>query len=86
MNICSLGKDSFLIGSSLYCESFDINFAKAKEFFNLDEMNLVKVDIDGHPPIPIGSKQYSGNLLFLAVFRFLNFQGHFEGLNEVFWD
>jgi hypothetical protein len=42
------------------------------------------VYIGGHPPIPTGSKQYSGNLLFLAVFWFLNFWGHFEGLNEVF--
>jgi hypothetical protein len=42
------------------------------------------VDIGGHPPIPTGSKQSSGNLLFLAYFWFLNFRGHFEGLNEVF--
>jgi hypothetical protein len=42
------------------------------------------VDIGGHPPIPTGSKQSSGNLLFLVVFQFLNFGGHFEGLNEVF--
>jgi hypothetical protein len=39
------------------------------------------VDIGGHPPFPTGSKQFSGNLLFLAGF---NFQGHFEGLNEGF--
>jgi hypothetical protein len=42
------------------------------------------VDIDGHPPFPTGSKQFSGNfvnLLFLAGF---NFRGHFEGLNEGF--
>jgi hypothetical protein len=42
------------------------------------------VDVDGHPPIPTESKQSSGNLLFLAVFRFLNFQGYFEGLNDFF--
>jgi hypothetical protein len=48
------------------------------------EGGLIQVDIGGHPPIPTGSKQSSGNLLFLAVFRFLNFWGHFEGLNEVF--
>jgi hypothetical protein len=48
------------------------------------EGGLIQVDIGGHPPIPTGSKQSSGNLLFLAVFRFLNFRGHFEGLNEVF--
>ena len=42
------------------------------------------MDIGGHPPFPIGSKQFSGNfgnLLFLAVF---NFHDHFEGLNEGF--
>jgi hypothetical protein len=48
------------------------------------EGGLIQVDIGGHPPIPTGSKQSSGNLLFLAVFRFLNFWGHFEGLNEGF--
>jgi hypothetical protein len=37
------------------------------------EGGLIQVDIGGHPPIPTGSKQSSGNLLFLAVFRFLNF-------------
>jgi hypothetical protein len=45
---------------------------------------LIQVDIGGHPPIPIGSKQFSsnfGNLLFLAGF---NFRGHFEALNEGF--
>jgi hypothetical protein len=45
---------------------------------------LIQVDIGGHTPIPVGSKQSFGNLLFLLVFRFLNFQGCFEGLNEVF--
>jgi hypothetical protein len=42
------------------------------------------VDIDGHPPFPTSSKQFSGNfgnLLFLVGF---NFQGHFEALNDVF--
>ena len=42
------------------------------------------MDISGHPPIPTGLKQSPGNLLFLVIFRFLNFWGHFEGLNEVF--
>jgi hypothetical protein len=32
---------------------------------------LIQVDIGGHPPFPTGSKQFSGNLLFLAVFNFL---------------
>jgi hypothetical protein len=45
---------------------------------------LNQVYIGGHPPIPIGSKHSSGNLLFLAFFRFLNYWGYFEGLNEVF--
>jgi hypothetical protein len=42
---------------------------------------MIQVDIDGHPPIPIGSKKSFGYLLFLAGFWFLNFWGHFEGLN-----
>jgi hypothetical protein len=48
------------------------------------ERYLIQVDIEGHPPFPNGSKQFSGhfgNLLFLAGF---NFRGHFKGLNEVF--
>jgi hypothetical protein len=49
------------------------------------EGGLIQVDISGHPPIPTGSKQSSGNLLFLVVFWFLNFRGHFEALNEFFW-
>jgi hypothetical protein len=50
---------------------------------------LIQVDIGGHPPFPTGSKQFSGNfgnLLFLAVFRVLNFRSHFEALNDVFWE
>ena len=49
-----------------------------------EEEGFIQVDINGHPPLPTGSKQFSdnfGNLLFLAVF---NFRGHFEGLNEGF--
>jgi hypothetical protein len=42
------------------------------------------VDIGGHTPIPIDPKLPSRNLLFLAVFRFLNLWGHFEVLNEFF--
>jgi hypothetical protein len=45
---------------------------------------MIQVDIDGHPPIPSGPKQFVGNLLFLAVFRVPNFRGHFEGLNDIF--
>jgi hypothetical protein len=47
-------------------------------------IRMIQVDIGGHPPLSTGSKQFSnnfGNLLFLA---FLNFGGHFEGLNEGF--
>jgi hypothetical protein len=47
---------------------------------------LIQVDIGGHPPSPTGPKHVSGNfgnLLFLAVF---NFRGHFEALNDVFWE
>jgi hypothetical protein len=50
------------------------------------EGGLIQVDIGGHPPSPTGPKHVSGNfgnLLFLAVF---NFRGHFEALNDVFWE
>jgi hypothetical protein len=49
---------------------------------------MIQVDIGGHPPFPTGSKQFSGNfgnLLFLAVFRVLNFRSRFEALNDVFF-
>ena len=49
---------------------------------------VIQVDIGGHTPFPAGSKQLSinfDNLLFLAVFRVLNFQNHFEAVNNVFW-
>jgi hypothetical protein len=52
------------------------------------EGGLIQMDIGGHPPFPTGSKQRSdifGNLLFLAVFRVLNFWSRFEALNDVFW-
>jgi hypothetical protein len=45
---------------------------------------MIQVHIGGHSPILTGSKQAYGNLLFLAGFRFLNFQSHFEDLNESF--
>jgi hypothetical protein len=50
-------------------------------------MAMVQMDIGVHPPFPTGSKQRSdifGNLLFLAVFRVLNFWSRFEALNDVF--
>jgi hypothetical protein len=48
---------------------------------------MIQVDIGGHPPFPTGSKQLFGNfgnLLFLAVFRVLNFQSCFVALNDIF--
>ena len=51
------------------------------------------MDIGGHPPIPLGPPPLSlsvfpfwHNLLFLAVFRVLNFRSRFEALNDVFWE
>ena len=51
------------------------------------------MDIDGHPPIPLGAPplslsvfQFRHNLLFLAVFRVLNFRIRFEALNDIFWE
>jgi hypothetical protein len=49
---------------------------------------MIQVDIGGHPPFLAGSKQLSSNfdnLLFLAVFRVLNFWSRFEALNDGFW-
>jgi hypothetical protein len=56
---------------------------------NGDHCFLMREDLSGWISVathlfPTGSKQFSGNfgnLLFLTVFYF---QGHFEGLNEVF--
>ena len=51
------------------------------------EGSLIQMVIGSHPPFPAGSKQLSSNfdnLLFLAVFRVLNFRSHFEALNDVF--
>jgi hypothetical protein len=51
------------------------------------DIEVIQVDIGGHPPFPASSKQLSSNfcnLLFLAVFRVLNFQSRFEALNDVF--
>ena len=51
------------------------------------------MDIGGHPPIPLGAPPLSisvfhfwHSLLFLAVFRVLNFRSRFEALNDVFWE
>jgi hypothetical protein len=54
---------------------------------------MIQVDIGGHPPIPLGPPplllsvfQFPHSLLFLAVFRVLNFRSRFEALNDVFWE
>ena len=54
---------------------------------------MIQVDIGGHPPIPLGAPplyisvfQFRHSLLFLAVFRVLNFRSRFEALNDVFWE
>jgi hypothetical protein len=50
------------------------------------EGGLIQVDIDGHPPFPTGSKQFSGNfgnLLFLAV---LTSGAILRAQMKVFWD
>ena len=46
-----------------------------------------------HPPIPfemppsvLSIVQFQHNLLFLAVFRVLNFRSRFEALNDIFWE
>jgi hypothetical protein len=47
---------------------------------------LIHMDIGGHPPFPIGSKQFSGNfgnLLFLAIFTS---GAILRAYMKVFWD
>ena len=53
---------------------------------------MIQVDTGGHPPIPLGAPplslsvfQFRHDLLFLAVFRVMNFWSRFEALNDVFW-
>ena len=59
-------------------------------FFEKMGSNMDRSDPDGYrwpPTFPTGSKQFSdifGNLLFLAVFRVLNFWSHFEALKDIF--
>jgi hypothetical protein len=45
---------------------------------------MIQVDINGFPPFPTGSKQFSGNFGNLLFIAFFNLQGHFQGLNEGF--
>jgi hypothetical protein len=40
----------------------------------------------GPPPLLLLAFMFPHSLLFLAVFRVLNFQSHFEALNDVFWE
>ena len=54
---------------------------------------MIQVDIGGHLPIALGAPplslsvfQFWHNLLFLAVFRVLNFRSCFEALNDIFWE
>jgi hypothetical protein len=65
-----------------------ISFCTTSDCFTTLFTFLIEVDIGGHPPFPADSKQFSNNfdnLLFLAVFRVLNFWSRFEALNDVFW-
>jgi hypothetical protein len=43
-------------------------------------------EISGHPPIPLAQNMGFHLGIFSTVFWVLNFQGHFEALNNVFWD
>jgi hypothetical protein len=70
--------------SGFECNEYN-EFLKGEGGFEYKYL-VIQVDIGGHPPFPNGSKQFSGhfgNLLFLAGFHF---RGHFEGLNEVFFE
>ena len=51
------------------------------------------MDIGGNTPIPfepppsiLSIFKFHHNLLFLVVFRVLNFRSHFEALNDIFWE
>jgi hypothetical protein len=48
------------------------------------EGGLIQVDIGGHPPFPIGSKQVFWQFWQFTIFSSFNFRGYFEGLNEGF--
>jgi hypothetical protein len=55
------------------------------KFLGTKNIDMIQVDIDGHPPFLTGSKWFSsnfGNLLFLAIFYF---RSRFEALNDIFW-
>ena len=67
---------------------YGIEVSKLGQSVNHYIDTVIQVDISGHPPFPAGSKQISSNfdnLLFLIVFRLLNFWSRFEALNDVFW-
>ena len=43
------------------------------------------MDIVGHPPIPLAQKQLFQFDNFSTIFWLLNFWGHFEALNDIFF-
>ena len=55
-------------------------------FLKSDEERVIQVDIGGHSPIPLAQKQLFQFGSFSMIFYVLNFQGHFEALNDVFLD
>ena len=56
---------------------------KSKPFLP-KEGGMIQVDIGGHPPIPPSQFHQFSYLLFLAVFRVLNFWNRFEASNNAF--
>jgi hypothetical protein len=59
-------------------------FKRFGKFFIFSTSYLIQMDIGGHPPIPTGSHVVLiiGN--YFLDFQVLNFQGHFEALNNIF--
>ena len=48
---------------------------------------MIQMEIGGHPPIPLVENNcplWQFPSYFSAIFRVLNFRGHFEALNDVF--
>jgi hypothetical protein len=46
---------------------------------------MIQVEIGGHPPIPLAQNRGFHLGSFSTSFRVLNFRGHFEALNNIFW-
>ena len=65
-----------------------LNFLQSTEFGNWEtwyqNIQMIQVDIGGHPPIPLVQKQLFQFGSFSMIFRVLKFQGHFEALKDVF--